>query len=343
MICDARQCVAAAAGLLALSASAQATDPPIGGTQVGATLFLDASRIDRSTDGAPARREDGADLKRFYLDLRHRFGDVWSMRVTTDVNWLRDEDPSDVWVKHAYLEGRFSRAFALRLGSAPLPWAGFANHWYGYRYVDKELVTRNRFGGSADWGAHALGTVAAGHLQYAVSAVTGAGYKKPRTGDGVDVEARLAWQPGAHTVLGLGGYRGRLAEDTGPQPARHVARRWDLLAAYADARWRLGVQYFRAEDWKQVSVPRGDAAHGWSAWASVQLAPAWSLFVRHDRVRPDAWLDPLRHERYSNLGVEWHPRRWLRLAAVCKRERLRADGRELQSVDEAGLWAQLAF
>lgn len=331
--------------LLAGAGSAWADELPVGGTHVGTKLFLDASRLDRDVSGTGAdTRDSNADLKRFFINVDHRFSTLWSAHLTTDIKWLRKQDPGDLWVRHAYVQGRFSKAFTLRLGAAPMPWQGLVNKWYGYRYVESDLTMRNKVGNVADWGVHALGSLGAGgRVEYAASVATGAGYKKPRLGNGPDLSARVSFQPNEHTVLGVGGYRGTLGRDVGGRAARHTAQRWSLMAAYADKLWRVGGQYFRASDWNQVLSPQSDRSHGWSIWASRQLTSNVSLFARHDHVEPSGQLDPERRDRYSNVGVEWHATTWLRVAAVWKRSRLTDAGQQLRTDNEAGLWAQVVF
>lgn len=322
---------------------AHAGDLHPGETRVGGKIFVDASHIDRHANGI-GDSDTNVDLKRFYVNIDHRFGDVWSAHLTTDIQWHRHDDPTDLWVKHAYLQGDFGKTFVLRLGAAATPWGGLFNHWYGYRYVEGGLLTRAKVKNSADWGVHALGTLGSGRgVDYAVSVITGAGYKKPRLGNGPDVSARVSWQPSEHTVVAVGGYRGTLGEDVDAREAVHTARRLDVMVAYADAKWRVGGQYFRAEDWNRVLDPQGDRSHGWSVWASMQLTSKVSVFARHDHLEPSASLDPERHDRYSNAGVEWRARKWLRLAAVYKRERLRLSGASRRTTNEMGMWAQVTF
>lgn len=332
---------------LGLAGTAHAADElPVGGTHVGTTLFLDFTHIDQSVKGRHDARGsgNGADLKRLYFILDHRFSDVWSAHLLTDINWLRHEDPTDLWVKYAYLEGAFSRALVLRLGAAPTPWIALVNHWYGYRYVEKDLLARAKFGTSADWGVHVLGTFGSTQtVSYAVSAITGAGFKQPRLGNGPDLVARVAWQPVEHLVVALGGYEGTLAQDVDGRASQHTARRWDAMVAWADSRWRLGGQYYRASDWNQVTSPLSDHSHGWSVWASMQLTSRVALFARRDRYAPGIDLSPGRHDDYGNAGVEWHPKKWLKLAAVYKRERLSQAGVDLKTDNEIGVWSQIAF
>lgn len=239
------------------------------------------------------------------------------------------------------LQGNFSKAFVLRVGTAAMPWAGFANTWGGYRFVDKELVTRLSFGTSADWGIHTLGALAEdGQVQYAASVVSGSSFKRPRTGDRADVETRVGWQPGPHTVIAVGGYNGTRALDGGDHQAMHTARRFDAMAAYADKRFRLGVQYFGATDWNQVRSTMGDHAAGWSTWASAQFAPGWAVFVGADEAKTSLSLDPSLRDRYRNLGVAWPVDRNL-VAAAYKYERLSDQTRVLMHSREVGLWAQV--
>ncbi len=335
-----RACLGTAVAVLLLPAVLPvAASPAPGQTQVSTTLFVNASDLQRT--GAQTKDEGlGVDLQRFYIDVHHRFDSQWSARVTTDINWLRQQDPTDLWVKYAYIQRTFGRRLALRFGSAPTPWAEFANVWGGYRYIDKELLTRMKVGSAADWGVHAVGGL--GRISYAVSAVTGAGFKHPRTGHDVDVEARLAWQPSPHSVLGIGGYRGTRAQDINGAPHRHTAERWNALAAYVNGRVRFGAQYFHASNWTRVTALLPDAASGWSSWASYRVLPKVAIFGRYDRSRPSLLLAPSRSDRYSQLGVEWIPNRYMRLALAGKHEVINT-GTVRRKSNEWGVWGMFKF
>lgn len=336
-------CLLSAAVPALFAGVSAAAETPIGETLVGGRIFLDASHRHSRTRTA-RDSSHGVDLTRLYLDVDHRFSRVWSAHLTTDINWLRDESPTDLWVKRAYVQGAFSKALTLRLGVADMPWMAYVNQWAGYRYVDNELTGRLKLANSTDWGVHLLGTLGTrGQWQYATAVVTGSSYKRPRSGDSADVELRLGWQPTAHTVLALGGYRGHRALDGGEQPALRTAQRWDAMAAYADKRFRLGAQYFRVDNWDQVRTPRADAARGWSAWASMRLGSQWVLFARHDQARTSLRRDPPRRDRYASLGLEYAVSEELQLALVAKRHRLDHRAGVLNEANEIGVWSQIAF
>jgi hypothetical protein len=330
---------------LVAAATASADDLSVGETGFGGDIFIDVSHLDQHINGMRTDTSGtDADLKRFRLHVDHRFSEIWSIHATTDIHWLRHQDPTDLWLRYAYMQGDFSDAFKLRLGSASMPWQGLITKWYGLRYVETDLTMRAKVGNPADWGVHARGTLGEnGRVEYAAAVVTGAGYKKPRLGNGPDEAARVAFQPSKHTVIGLGGYRGTLGKDAGSLPHRHTATRWSLMAAFANSRWRLGGQYFRASDWSQVVRLPSDRSHGWSVWASVQLTPVLALFARHDHSSPSRSLDPERRDRYTNAGVEWKARKNVHVAAVFKRERLARDGQHLERDNEAGLYARIQF
>jgi hypothetical protein len=115
------------------------------------------------------------------------------------------------------------------------------------------------------------------------------------------------------------------------------------MVAYADERFRLGAQYFHADNWNQVRAPLADAARGWSAWASMRLAPQWAVFARHDAARTSLRRDPARRDRYDSLGLEYRWSRDLQLALVARRQRLANHAGMLTAASELGVWTQIAF
>lgn len=327
----------AASGLLAGAAHA-------GELSLGGKLFADFSQLQQTDRVAHTRSQDSnGDLKRLYLDADYVVDDAWSVHLTTDVNWLRDQPLTDVWVKHFYLQRKFAGGTVLRLGVDDMPMLSLTSQWYGYRYIDPVGASMAKLDTAADWGVH-LQSRLASNVDMAVAVVTGAGYKRPALGHRADVEAVLAWHPVRQAVIAVGGYSGELAaDDTAAHPLRHEARRVDLLAAWAGERWRFGMRYVWASNWTNLYGLRNDRERNGSAWASLQLAPQWSVFARLDRSHPKYLLDPSQHSRYANLGVEWRPRKSLRLALVGKRSDVRRHDNELRHSNEVGVWSEWSF
>lgn len=329
------------AGLLAPAAVAAVPAPASSAprTKVSTQIFMNASDLQRS--GVSTSDEGFAvELKRLYINVDHTFNANWSGHLTTDVQWVRDKDPSDLFFRHVYLQRRMGENHYLRLGNAPTPWIQRAAQLNGFRYVEADLVTRNKLGLTADWGVQVLGDT--GQFNYAVAAVTGAGYEKPRTGNRADIEALLSWMPTKQVQFAVGSYHGTRAMDAGSATRLHTAERWNALASYVDKNFRVGAEYFYADNWSRVTQVSPDASRGWSGWGSYQLTPAFAAFARHDRTDMSLRLNPTREERFSQLGVEWTQSKNLRLSLVGKRTEV-AWATVNATANEVGVWGQMVF
>src|SRR5690349_15622074 len=213
----------------ALVASAAQADES---TTVSGKGFIDLTNYDLRNDGTDSAANGfGVDVKRFYLGVTHNFDDTWSAGITTDFNYVGNENETQLFVKKAYLQAKVSDAFIARVGSSDLPWVPFVEDLYGYRFVENVMVDRLKFGTSADWGVHVGGKAAEGRFSYAASVINGAGYKNPTRSDSVDFEGRLAFQPVKGFTIAVGGYSGKLGKDVqgSATPPQHTAEREDVL------------------------------------------------------------------------------------------------------------------
>ena len=310
-------------------------------TKIGGTLFATLSHRQTSDDGERVDPSGfGLDVKRFYLTVDHRFDDTWAANLTTDFSYLANDGISQVFVKKAYLEGRFGPLATFRAGAANMPWVPLVEDWYGYRFVENVLVDRLKFGTSTDWGLHLGGDN--GLFNYQTSVVNGAGYKNPSPSGSVDIEARIGVQPIDGLILAAGGYSGRLGKDSQATPALHTARRYDAMVGWKRASLRLGAEWFRADNWKNVATTATDAASGWSAWASHDFGRA-AVFARYDRARPSRDLDPALTDSYWNLGVSFPIVKGIRLALAYKDARQRNGANIDLHSREIGAWGEVRF
>jgi hypothetical protein len=337
------------AAALGLAVSIPAT---AGGTGFSGRVYFDFTHLDQ-TDSATDTGESGfgLDVKRIYLGFEHAFNETWSANLILDSQYLRDDGVDALFVKKAYLQGRFSDAAVLRAGAADMVWVPFVESYYGYRYIENTLVDRLKFGASTDWGLHLGGEVGeSGAFNYAVSAVNGAGYKEPDRSGAVDFEARVGFAPLAGMMVAVGGYSGKLGGERGAADTFHTATRADALIAYRTDSVRIGAEYFRASNWRNVATPESDRADGWSAWASRQITHDIAVFARYDRASPSRDLDPAARDTYYNAGVEYQVAEGFKLAAVYKhteRERTAGAAPSLRTADlrtdEIGAWGELRF
>ena len=168
-------------------------------------MFANASYINQqphpsaSNNNVLNKDENGFnyDLKRFYIQIDHKFNDVFSANITTDFTYdnatatvagtaaqtlpitgcntapcgsvtipatpsqtlVTGDKVSQLYIKKAFLQAKVSDALIFRVGSADLPWIPFVEGLYGNRYVENVMIDRTKYGTSADWGIHALGAI----------------------------------------------------------------------------------------------------------------------------------------------------------------------------------------
>jgi hypothetical protein len=298
-------------------------------TKVSGRMYFDMTDLEQKTNGSDVTKQNGIgfDIKRFYIGVDHKFDDVWSANVTTDFLYDSSAGATQLYIKKAYLDGHFDDAFDVKLGSTDMPWIPFAEGIYGYRYVENTLIDRIKLGNSADWGAHFSGKFAGGMFNYAVSVINGAGYKSP-PGAGnavkfktIDVEGRVSAKID-NITLAVGGYDGKLGKDVQGAVTHHTATRFNALAAYTDDAIRVGVEYFSANDYLDVTSTATDKDSGYSGFASYKFDPQWAVFGRYDWVQEKTTNSSILKPRdgYYNAGIEWSPSKIVSLSLVYKHD-----------------------
>jgi hypothetical protein len=322
-------------------------------TTIGGKMFFDLSTIDqKSTLGGKTNASGtGIDVKRFYLSATHQFDNIWSANLTTDFNYVSNDSETNLFVKKAYLQGKFDQAAVLRIGSADMPWIPFVESYYGFRYIEPTITDRLKYANSADWGVNLAGDIGQGKLfNYSMSAVNGNGYKNPSRSKGVDVEGRVGFVPFKDVVVAVGGYTGHRGQELENVGALHTAQRLDVMLAYAGPLFRVGGEYFNAKNWGNVLTPLADRADGYSFWGSVNLPNKFSVFARYDHSSPSKDLNPSAKGTYYHTGVQYDVNQGFQLALVYKHEKGDAIGTTplplpLTKVktNEVGLFGQVSF
>jgi type II secretory pathway pseudopilin PulG len=329
-------------------------------TKISGKAFFNISSIDNERDGVnQSVNGTQTELKRFYLGVDHKFNNVLSANLTTDFRYGSNGTSNDVlvYVKKAYLQAKFAPEFFVRVGAADMPWVGFSEGVYGYRFIENTLIDRTKFGTSSDWGVHVGGSFLDGKVNYAASAINGAGYKTlSRNSDTIDLEGRVSVNPIKTITLAVGGYTGKLGKSAENGVETRRATRFNALAAYTDSRVRAGVEYFRAKNWLNITGPVGDSADGWSVFGSFAFDKQFSVFGRYDWVKPKKDLSPDLRDRYFNVGVNYKPIKQVDLALVYKRDRAKngflstsngtiggINNTTSGTYDEVGLFGQFAF
>ncbi len=330
-------------------------------TTLGGTVFFDVSHISNKSNGvATPQSGTNFDIKRLYLQVDHRFNDVFSANVTTDFIYDSGSSATQLFIKKAWLQAKVSDALVIRAGASELTWAPFVEKLYGYRYVENTFIDRTKFGTTTDWGLHASGVLANSIISYQVSVVDGEGFKKPATGvtnrtHAVDVEGRVA-ATYDHFTVAVGAYDGKLGNDVTGVPTFNTARRIDVAAAYVTDRFRIGGEYLWAKDWAdvlQANPAKTNTTEGYSVFGSLNLTSKVAVFGRYDWIKPKKNTAPTFDDDYFNVGVSYSPIKPLDFALVYKREQ--ANNASLTSTNgvvggtingtynEIGLFSQVKF
>lgn len=313
--------------------------------KIGGRMFFDLTNIDKTSNGKDtAASGTGLDVKRFYLTVDHKFNDIWSANLTTDFQYSSAIGNTELFVKKAYVQGSFDPAFNLRVGAADMPWIPYVEKFYGMRYVENTLTDRLKYGNSSDWGLHGFGNLG-NNFNYAVSVVSGAGYKNPTRSKGMDVEGRVAYTPNENFVVAVGGYSGKLGKETDIQSAENTYTRANAMVAYADSNFRVGGEYFQAKNLNNVLTVATDRTSGWSVWGSVRVTDGGiNVFGRYDDTDVSKTLDPTLSDKYWNVGVEFPVMKNLKLSTVYKYTHLaNASDKKNDKTKEFGVWGDLSF
>lgn len=359
-------------------------DKLVSNTKVGGTMFFDLTDIEhheqvgtgpnRKVDGHGSVNGTGFDVKRFYLTVDHQFDDIWSANLTTDFNYQSTLSQTSLFVKKAYVQGKFDPLLQLRFGAADMPWIPFVEKWYGYRFLENTLTDRSieggrsgatataggvgAFGNSSDWGIHALGANTGDNsINYQLSVVNGRGYKNLTRSNNVDAEGRFGYSPIENMVIAVGGYEGKRGNDVVNGAPTRDATRGDAMIAYRDKTFGFGGEYMTANNWDDVlryagtgPVPLSikDKATGYSLWADWKFAEGFALFARYDKLDYKYYtvanLQRKLNDKYYNAGVSYDVLKNLRLALAYKHNQL--DGpvdAYTYKTNEIGFWGLLSF
>jgi len=330
-------------------------------TQISGRMYYDVSSIDRTVGGSKVDPSGtNFDIKRFYLGVDHKFSDVWAMNLTTDFQYNSTLGASELYLKKAYIEGKFSPLFTVRAGATDLPWIPYAENLYGYRYIDKTISDQLGQGTSSDWGLHAFGASSSGVFNYAAAVINGNGYKAaPDNGlnnrsKSVDFEARIGFQPIDGLNVAVGVYSGKKGKDTYANDASdtnevNTASRTNAIVAYANSKFRIGGEWFQAKDYANPFMPIGAAdlkQDGYSVFGNVALnSKGVTLFARYDKanLNKDAAFDP--EYTFYNIGVEFPIVKGVKIAPVykyTKQEGATADAAKIET-KEFGVFGEFRF
>ncbi len=314
-------------------------------TTISSKMYIDVSSVSAKTDAGVKVDPSGTgiDVKRFYLGVSHQFDSMWSASINTDSAFTSATGATNLFIKTAFVQAKFSPEAIVQVGSANQPWIPFVEDNYGFRYVENTVTDRLHLGNSADWGVHFLGTN--GMISYNVAMVNGGGYKNPTRSNSVDWEGRVSVEPTKGLVFAVGGYSGDLGKDSNSAPAKQTASRFDLMVNYTSDQFRVGAEYFTEKNWGATTSTTADSGDGYSLWGQYKIDKTWSVFARYDEDKTSKDVHPTFRDTYMNLGVQCAVIKGVDISLVWKNDNIDhpTSASTVTSYDELGLFAQIAF
>lgn len=314
-----------------------------GDTKIGATMFFNASNINQQSTAvagaAPVKQSSngtGFNVKRIYLSVDHKFNDVWSANITTDISNVIGQSANanyyngttatndigkGLFIKKAFVQAKISPMLVIRAGAADTAWIAYMESQYEHRYVDLTLTDNYKLANSADWGITALGDFANGLISYQVAVVNGAGYRTVNVTNSVDFDGRISAKYKGFWAA-VGGYTGHVGKNVEGTTITHTANRFDAGLGYKTKLFNVGGEYVFAKDLNSQTSTTEDENEGWSVFGNVNFAPKWQVFGRYDWIKqtPNTTTGFSVHNSYWNVGLQWEPAKIVDISLVYKRD-----------------------
>jgi hypothetical protein len=167
----------------------------------------------------------------------------------------------------------------------------------------------------------------------------------------MDFEGRVGIQPLKGLNFALGGYSGKLGQDTVTNEQAgntyRTANRINAMASYVQPMYSVGTEWFKANNFGKTSLVQTnptDSANGYSVWGSVTPIDRITAFARYDLVNPNKDTDSAKKNKYYNLGAQYDARKNVKLALVFKHETTQ-DNNPVNDVkyNEVGIFTEVKF
>jgi hypothetical protein len=306
-----KQCIRAAGLAVAVAFATPAfaggvtvSDTEKGKLKLGGKAFISATNTTTKVPGTPNTSAKSFNIDRFYIEAKYYIDDTWMARFTTDVN---NETPvaglkrkSNIFLKYAYIEGKFSDALQLRLGLSHTPWIDYEQHLWGHRYVAKVASDHYKFDDSADYGVGLKGKLADGMVNYWVTASNGGGYGNPtNTNNTFDYAGRVSLAPVEGADISVGyrtGYRANALA-----ASANLEKLIELMASYGNKQWRLGAGYMNR---KTGTINTSDDKT-MSVWGWAKFADKFGGFARYDDNKAKPFAAATYNDKRYVVGAEY--------------------------------------
>lgn len=234
------------------------------------------------------------DIGRAYFGVKGDLSENIGARLTQEIKRMSD-GYLHVYLKYCYLELKgFVPGLKVQLGQAGMPWVGFEEKLWGFRYVQKVMPDLAGKLSSTGLGLIAIYKFPGGYGEFHGAGVNGTGYHAVENNKHKDVHGRLTIVPMPTSdvmkglkISGFGSY-GIVTEDvTTTRLLGNLFYAYDFLS--------LGGTFLAATDESQdtLGTITETSSQGYSAYCLINFCKLMQkkhnggIFVRYDNFDPD--------------------------------------------------------
>ena len=304
--------------------------------KISGKAFLGFTQND---DGAGAKTI-GGNLDRFYMQAEYYTG-IWKARFTTDIhNESALGKDQNVYVKYAFLEGKFSEAATLRLGLSHTPWIDYEQHLWKHRFVAKVTTDHFKLDSSADNGIGLKGKLADGMVNYWVTETAGAGYGAPAKTGALDFNSRISVAPVKGVDISLqyrNGYKGKKTDSTVNIADKETLTQ--LMASYGTHDYRAGFNTIKVTNYKTTT---GEDMTANAVWGWAKFGGEYGAFARVEQLKWTGTVSNGDKKDHQVFGVDYYATHGVTLSFAYDAQKT-TTGNTATTAKEIGLFTQLKF
>ena len=302
--------------------------------KISGKAFLGFTQND---DGAGAKTI-GGNLDRFYMQAEYYTG-IWKARFTTDIHHEGTlGKQQNVYLKYAFLEGKFSEAATLRLGLSHTPWIDYEQHLWKHRFVAKVTSDYFKFDDSADNGIGLKGKLADGMVKYWVTATSGNGYGVATKTGALDINSRVSFAPMKGVDVSLqyrNGYKGKKTDSTVNIADKETLTQ--LMASYGTHDYRAGFNTIKVTN---LETATGDDRTANAVWGWAKFGGDFGAFARVEQMD---WSNTSEKKAHQVFGVDYYAEHGVTLSFAYDSDKHTPVTGAATTKKEIGLFTQLKF
>ncbi len=273
-----------------------------GNPKIGNLVFYDYS-YDFTEN---AENDAGFKVSRVYLTFTNNLDENLSIKIQTDIDYKNS--PKNVYLKNAKVDWKTTNG-KITIGLQGMNIFGVQEKTWGYRFIEKSAMDKNKFSSSADMGIGYSNTFGR-NIFISALYTNGVGYKKSE--DDSHKKISFLGMIGQKKLSSKDGFNAGLVFSYEPYDVDSVTVENEtvqgIFGGYAGNNVRLGVEFNSKKD---GGIDQSEQLI--SSYAVYKVSDKINIFGRYDMFDPDTNTDN-DGEDYIIAGIELKPGKGLYIA-----------------------------